>query len=192
MPIVKTHAFSEFADLFFWDFKRMDNVNYNFQILEMLSRLKKEKNNSPLFNKSIVLQLISIIECILYDLIRRIAEHSHERIPFLDPEAITHTKSKTLDEFNAIISHIKKHNYLDVPKDGKLYVELESLRILRNRIHIQNHPKKLDKDECNIWTEANIVLAGRVLRDVVDVLISKYPRPGRTLVSISGFPNPWK
>src|SRR5258708_20379948 len=145
MPFIESRPFSEYADLFFWDFKRMDNVNYNFQILVMLCKSKKEKRNNQHFNKSILLQIVSIIECILYDLIRRIDEHSHEKIPFLDPTAISQTKSKVLDEFNAIISHIKKHNYLDMPKGGKLYDELEILRLLRNRIHIQNHPNKLDR-----------------------------------------------
>ena len=57
--------FSDFTNQFFWDFKRMDNVNYNFEIIETLYTAKKATGNDGRFNKPIVVLIMGIIECVL-------------------------------------------------------------------------------------------------------------------------------
>ena len=70
-----TRDFADYTNIFFWDFKRIDNVNYNYEIVEKFYKVKKENNNSKYFNKPIILLLASIIECILYDFVKRVNEH---------------------------------------------------------------------------------------------------------------------
>ena len=58
--------------VFIWTFKHADNITYNFNILENLYLSKGKSNNSELFNKPITIIIVSIIECILVDLLDRV------------------------------------------------------------------------------------------------------------------------
>lgn len=179
--------FENYTDIFFWNFKRMDNVNYNFRIVEHLCCAKKT-SQILIFNKPIIVIIISIIECILYDFLRRINQHTQEIIPGLD---LNDTKTKVLDELSPILSHVKKHNYLQEKVGENLYDSLDQLRVLRNRIHIQNRSNQLDKDEHKIWTQKNLKLAGHCLERICKVLCINYPRPNKNSISFSNFPRPW-
>lgn len=77
----------------------MDNVNYNFQIIETLFKMKMNSDGNPQLNKPIILILAGIIECILYDFVRRVTEHRKELIPGLDNENIR-DGNWLKDEFN--------------------------------------------------------------------------------------------
>lgn len=70
--------FLEFTNNFFWDYKRMDNVNYNFDVLEKLYEAKKTLSNTRLMNKPIIVQIVSIIECCLYDFLTRIKQRTKD------------------------------------------------------------------------------------------------------------------
>lgn len=183
-------TFEDFSNIFFWNFKRMDNANYNFSIAETLFEIKN-KNHSLQLNKPITLLLVSIIECILYDFIQRIQGHVHEAIPNIDEKIINDTRNKTCEKFNVLIAHIEKHDLLDISNNPEIYSNLNSAQILRNRIHIQNQHKQLDKDETKIWTDANVLLISNLLENICRVFSSMYPRPKRELISISDFPKPW-
>lgn len=184
--------FSEYTNVFFWDFKRMDNVNYNFDVLKILCDAKKTAKNNALFNRPILLQLVAITECILYDFVRRVNEHRQEIIPNIDQVAIDDTRTKSLDEFEPVIAHIKKNNLLRMAVTDSIYDDLDNLRKIRNRVHIQDRHQQLDKNEYNIWVEGNIRLAGNVLERVIEVLCHVYPRPNRDFVSMVDFPRPWR
>lgn len=170
----------------------MDNANYNFQILETICKVKKEKSNNPYFNKPLTVLLIAIIECVLYDFVRRVTEYRQEAIPNLDPTAVDDTRSKTLDQLEPLIAHVKKNNLLRVSSGDSIYDDLDFLRKVRNRIHIQNYQQQLDRDEYKIWIDDNIKMAGRVLERICEVLCHVYPRPDREFVSIIDFPKPWQ
>ncbi len=183
--------FTNFTDMFFWDFKRMDNVNYNFKVVENLCKVKKE-DHLDIFNKPIIIILVSIIECILYDFLRRINQHTNEIIPGLDHKKINDTKNKIIDELSPIIAHIKKHNYLQEIKGEVLYDNLDELRKLRNRVHIQNRNNQLDRNEDKIWTNYSVQLAGNTLERICIVLCNSYSRPGKSPISFRNFPKPWQ
>lgn len=167
----------------------MDNVNYNFEIITTLFNLKSKHSISDL-NKPITLLLASIIECILYDFVRRVTEHRHELIPGLDEKIIDDTREKICDQFEPLIAHVRKHNLL--VSEPSFYEDLDYIRKLRNRIHIQNRQNQLDKDESKIWTNRNVLMASKSLEKICDVLCNSYPRPKRELISIDDFPRPWE
>lgn len=184
-------TFSDYTNVFFWNFKREDNTNYNFEILITLCKAKAV-NKYPLhFIKPIIVLVVSIIECILYDFARRVTEHSNELIPNLDQNVVNSTRSKPLDDLEALIAYVKKNNLLRVSEGDSLYDDLDYLRKIRNRIHIQNRYGQLNKDEVNVWTDSNLHLACRALERVCEVLSHVYPRPSRDFVSMTDFPKPW-
>lgn len=90
-----------------------------------------------------------------------------------------------------MITHLKKHNYLKELKQDALYKDLEQLSKLRNRVHIQDIKKGLDKDEYKIWTKNNLDLAIKIFERVCEVLSQCYPRPGKNLLPMTDFPRPW-
>jgi len=184
-------SFSDYTNVFFWDFKRMDNVNYNFQITELLCRVKKQNGNNPLFNKPIILLTVATIECILYDFIKRVTEYSAEEIPNLEEEAILDTRAKTIDQLEVLIAHARKNNLLRASPQDNLYDALTHLRKIRNRIHIQNEPQQLDRDEYRVFTDTALQKAGTCLERICEVLCHVYPRPNREFVSMADFPRPW-
>lgn len=186
-----SRPFSDYTNVFFWDFKKMDNVNYNFGIVEKLYTVKKQNGSNSFFNKPIIIAILSIIECILYDFVRRVNEHSNEKIPNLDDAFVANTKIKTLEHFEPLIVHIKKNNLLRISNKDSIYDELDHLRKVRNRIHIQNIQQQLDRDECNVFTEDNLKLAEKSLERICEILCHVYPRPDREFCSMSDFPRPW-
>lgn len=184
-------SFSDYSGVFFWDFKRMDNTNYNFEILETLCRVKKDNGDNSYFNKPIIITIVSIIECILYDFVRRVTEHRRELIPNLDQTAVDDTRGKILDQLEPLVAHIRKNNLLRASTGDSIYDDLDYLRRVRNRIHIQNYQQQLARDEHNIWTDSNIKMAGQTLERVCEVLCHVYPRPNADFVSITDFPRHW-
>jgi len=186
--------FSDFTGVFFWDFKRMDNVNYNFKILELLYKTKK-RDSSRLFNKPILVTLVSIIECALYDFVKRVDQHRGEVVPNLDKIAVIDSRRKTYtDQLETIIAYIKKHDLLRASEDENpdIYDILDFLRKIRNRLHIQNSQNFLDENEYKIWTEKNLHLGEKALERVCEVLCHVYPRPGSNFYSMSDFPRVWE
>ncbi len=185
-----SRSFSDYTNVFFWSFKRMDNVNYNFTIIEALFEAKKINGTPSHFNKPIIILMVSIIECILYDFIQRIYQHVHETIPNLEVEAVSDTRSKKLDQLEVLIAHARKNNLLRSVNED-IYNVLDYLRKVRNRIHIHNAQQQLDDDEYKIFTGINLEMACQMLIKVCEVLCHVYPRPNREFVSMVDFPKPW-
>jgi hypothetical protein len=99
--------------------------------------------------------------------------------------------SNITDELKRIIPRIKSQNLLCVSDNGTLYKDLEYLRNIRNRVHIQNRYRTLDKDELNVFTEKNLKKAEQCLEEVCEVLCNVYPRWNRDPLPIKDFPRPW-
>lgn len=184
------NSFEDYTAQFFWDFKRMDNVNYNFRIVELLYTEKK-KNDNPLFIKPIIIILISIIECMLYDFIIRIQTHSADKIPNLEQNIIDDIKAKEIDQFEVIIAQVKKQNLLRASPNSNIYSDLDLLRKIRNRVHIQNTQQQLNRDDYNVFTKENLQLAEKSLERVCEVLCNVYPRWGKQPLLMADFPRPW-
>jgi len=187
-----SRLFSEFTGQFFWNFKRMDNVNYNFEILEVLYAAKRASNNDPRFNKPITIIIMSIVECTLHDFISRINQHSSDSFPNITQTIIFYFRGfPETDELKFLIPRIQLKNLLRVPPTDSIYEDLEHLREIRNRVHIQNKYSAEPADEYRVFTETELVRAQQCLEKVYDALCNVYPRWQKQPIPISDFPRPW-
>lgn len=188
--------FSEkLTNTFIWTFKKGDNIIYNVDILWALYEAKKHYiGNKNLYNKPITIIIVSIIECILEDFVRRIQDHSSDPLPNITPEIVEDfkwerrggkTEIKRLEKFCHYIDMSKKHKIFGLDKE--IYKTLDSLRNIRNAMHIQ----KSEINEYEIFTNENLKNAEGVLEKIVEAMVLKYPRWGKEQ-SIDDIPYPWK
>lgn len=184
--------FSDFTSNFFWDFKRMDNVDYNFEIVEILYAAKKQNNNDKHFNKPILILLMAIIECTLYDFILRINQHRSDSFPNITWRAISYFRDAgSTDVLKRLIPQIKSQNLMRVSENDSLYDDLEYLRKVRNRIHIQNKYNLLGRNEYGVFSDPTLEKAQGCLEKIYDALCNVYPRWQNQPISMSDFPRPW-
>ena len=184
--------FHEYTEQFFWSFKMMDNVNYNFQIIEALYLAKKQNGNNMLFNKPITILIMAIIECMLYDFIVRIHTYSNDPFPNITQSIVSYLRGiNQTDQLKIIIPRIKSQNLLRASAGDSIYDDLEHLRNVRNRLHIQNKYNMLHKDEHRVFTQDNLKTAEQCLEKVCNVLCNVYPRWKRSPMSMNEFPRPW-
>jgi hypothetical protein len=184
-------SFKDYTGQFFWNFKRMDNVNYNFRILEILYSARKQNKNNALLIKPIIIIIISIMECMLYDFIERIQGHTADRIPNLAESIISYIRGKKIDDFEKIIRQIEKQNLLRASISDTIYSDLDLLRKIRNRVHIQDKEHQLDKDDYSVFNEENLHLAERTFERLCEILCNTYPRWNKQPLPMSDFPRPW-
>ena len=187
-----TRPFSDYTDQFFWNFKRMDNVNYNFEIVQILYIAKTQNGNDRRFNKPIILQLMAIIECMLYDFFDRTRTFTNDPFPNITAQTIIDLRTmRETDQLKDLLPPLVAQNVLAVPTGSTLYADLEHLRIVRNRMHIQNRYNALFPDEVNVFTNAELALAEQCFEKVCDALCNVYPRWNKQPLSMADFPRSW-
>ena len=187
-----SRLFSEYTQQFFWDFKRRDNINYNFEIVQLLYVAKQNAGDNTKLNKPIIILLVAIIECMLYDFIIRINFHKTDSFPNITNVIIAYFRNiKTRDELRYIIPHLQTHNLLRVPVGDSTYIDLEHLRHVRNRVHIQNRNDVLNRDEYNVFTNSELQKAEKCFERVCEILCNVYPRWGNSPIPMTDFPRPW-
>ena len=141
------------ASNFFGSFKIGDNINYNLVILRQLYKclndLKKEEKN--LLYKPITIIIVSIIEALLYDFIEiRIKTHTREGVGKLHTKTLEAIRKSKFDNMSKYIDCVEKYKLL---RFKKIYTNLDDLRKLRNRVHIQNTKKDFEVNEDEVWYE---------------------------------------
>lgn len=170
----------------------MDNVNYNFKIVELLYKAKQQNGNDPHFNKPIILILMAIVECMMYDLIKRITQHRNDPFPNMDFSIVSFFRvTPETDFFEKLINRFQSQNLFRVLPGDSLYDDLEQLRKVRNRLHIQNRRNLLDKDEYNVFTSIELSRAERSFERVCEILCNTYPRWNKQPLPMTAFPKPW-
>lgn len=177
---------------FIGQFKTGDNINYN---LSCLHELYEAQRNSPahkknLFCKPITLLLISIVEALLHDLFFRIVNYTNEGIKNVAAETLKKIRKKKIDQLETYIASAKKYNLLDAIGTA-LYQQLDSLRKLRNRIHIQNTKQYHPLDENRAFTMMQQRIAEEVLEKILRFSSEKYQRPGHAKGFVEDFELPW-
>jgi hypothetical protein len=183
------------TNTFVWTFKKGDNIIYNFEILWALYEAKKHYiGDKTLYNKPIIITLISIIECILDDFVRRIQGRGSDPLPNITTQIIDDFKYKIkgqrieikkLKKFSHYVYIIKKHNIFG--SNIKFYETLDFLRNVRNKVHIQESKE----DEYKIFTDHNLRLSEIALERIIKFMVLKYPRWGKE-ETIDNIPYPWK
>lgn len=185
---------NKITGVFIWDFKKGDNIIYNFEILKALYEAKKHyKGNKILYNKPITIIIISIIECILDDFVNRIKRRWQDSLPNITPDVIDDFKYikkglsleiKKLEKFTHYIDIVKKHNIFG--ENENFYEALSLLRDVRNKVHIQDSKE----NESKFFTERNLKLSEKVLERMIKYMIEIYPRWGKK-EDASDIPYPW-
>lgn len=180
-----------YSCVFFWDFKRMDNVNYNFEIINLLSICASMQPEPKYLYKPIYILISAIIECTLYDHLCRIYERRKEHFPNLDEEDIAGIRQGNFpSRLSKIIKKIRRHAVFGSDTDA-ICLEIDKISIIRNRVHIQNESMTIPLDEKYIWTSENLKACGSLLKKIYIKLCIDYPRPDRAIPELTDFPEPW-
>lgn len=176
---------------FIGDFKLGDNINHNLKILALLYEqyAKGDDAQKLLLCKPITLLLVSIIDAILYDLHWRIRTFTKEGVRNVLKSSIVYIRSlKKMDTLEKYIASAKKNGLLG-PTNDQLYADLDTLRRLRNRIHIQNTKKDFEPDEINAFSTVRKLLAEKAIEKTLKVMAEKYARETNF---VDDFTLPWE
>lgn len=174
---------------FMWSFKKGDNIIYNLEIIWELYGAKNRATRKNMYNKPIIVGLVSIIECILEDFSNRIVGHVRDAVPNISQSDIAAFRTRKYDKLEHYIAASKRFGLFGV--DNDFYDSLDELRKARNRVHIQNSGNQLAKDEFDVFTDELLLSAQNAFKVVLSNMIVKFPRNGRTIPPGS-VPLPWR
>jgi hypothetical protein len=176
---------------FMWSFKKGDNIIYNLEVIWELygARNSAGATNKAMYNKPIIVGLMSIIECILDDFANRIVGHVHDPIPNMPQADIAAFRTRKYDKLEHYIAASRRFHLFGT--DNSFYDSLNELRKARNRVHIQNSSNQLASDEFNVFTNELLLKAQQAFRVVLSNMIVKFTRNGRT-VPAGSVPLPWR
>ena len=177
---------------FVGDFKTGDNINYNLMCLRALYKAQNSVTPAETshFCKPIISTMAFIVEALLHDLFFRIQNHTKEGVQHIAEKVMKKVQSKTLDQLETYIASAKKHNLLS--DDGTdLYDDLDELRKVRNRVHIQNIKKEPPRDEGDIFTFKRQKSTEELLEKILKHFSNKYKRPEDIQGFVKDFELPW-
>lgn len=187
--------FNDYSAMIFWNFKRMDNVNYNFEIINSLinSACKCTHNKSHHY-KPIFILMMSIIECVLYDFLCRVQEHRYEGVNLGEKEILKIQDIELPKKLKNYTDICHSHNLLSSDDNKKIYQDIFKFIEIRNRMHIQNQKNHAPADEYQIWTINLIKSCGDLIKQLFLHLCANLPRPEQFHNSpdLAKFPEPWK
>lgn len=179
---------------FMGDFKNGDNINYNLSITTSFYNYYAAATDpiaKNLLHKPIIVSLVSITEAILHDLIVfRPRNHTTEGIQGMMLSTSVYLRGLSGDMLNFYVQQAKKHDLLNDPS-SQIYSDLDALRIIRNRVHIQNAKKVPPQNEVDVFTVANKDLAEKTLETIVKFCASNYSRPASVGSYVTAFSFPW-
>jgi len=159
---------------FIGDFKVGDNLVFNTDLLRKIM----EENETSTLNKMIVLQLGSIVEAALSQIIYRAQNYTKEGVPNIPESVRLQIESEEVDTFYKIIEAMKTYKILDSLGED-IYEQLNRLRKYRNKIHIQKDLKieGASRDDRAAFSDEvrNWALALNI--KIMKFLSEKMPRP---------------
>ena len=173
-------------------FKIGDNINYNLRVLKLLYNIESQEDAKKiLLYKPIIITIASICEAVLYDFHVRIRSNTVEGVQNIAQEVISRIRGKKIDEFGKYIASAKKNDFFD-SSHSSLYDELDKLRKLRNRIHIQNTKNYFEPDEWKAFNVDRKIMAEKVLERILKHMHEKYKRPASVTGYVDDFELPWE
>jgi|GEM_PF-2161672 len=192
--MIPSTDFEKYADIFFWDYTRKDNVVYNFKCLETLCILNISSDLKRYVCKPIIILLASILECVFFDFLTRTQGHTKEKIPNVSAEDVASIKNTELPRSFLNFSELmKKYEFLG-EENLSIYSELRNLVNVRNRIHIQNLKKNEPIHEDNLWDISLVKHFGKLFKEIFLHICKNYPRAqawGKPYEVLPDFPEPW-
>lgn len=183
--------FQDYTKVFFWSYSRMDNVNYNFDVLTALAEASRNAPLPHLFYKPMFILMTSIIECTIYDFLKKVHQHKHEKVPHIDEEDVMHLQNiKLPNKLYNFTSICRKYELLG--SGHEIYDSIHEMVEIRNRIHIQNE-RGIPREE-DLWDLPLIQACGDLFLRIFTIMCMTYPRPGSYHKSppMKNFPRPWE
>jgi hypothetical protein len=177
---------------FIGDFKLGDNINHNLRILAYLYQRQFDPidHDSHLLRKPVIVIIGSVCEAVLYDLHLRMKTYTNEGVRGIKASVLHYVRGKKLDKFDQYITSAKKHSLLG-PSTDPIYAELDDLRKLRNRIHIQNEKSHFERDESRAFSSNRQKAAEKALEKLVKAISANHPRPLHASSFVDDFEFPW-
>ena len=173
---------------FFGDFKIGDNINYNLEVLNILYEAYSRLSDGYKLIKPIVIFNTAIIEAILYDFIEnRIRNKSYGDPIFL--EITPQLPNKKADKFKYLIEKSQDYDFF-LMEDKAFYNDMDFLRKMRNRIHIQNGRFEEPRKEQEIYHEGLKILSEKILEKVIKTMTFHYERE-KKYNYVKDFELPW-
>ncbi|MEI6327016.1 MAG: hypothetical protein WCO78_02745 [Candidatus Roizmanbacteria bacterium] len=151
---------------------------------------KTDTKNKYFLNKPIIIEIVSIIEAILYDFHMRINKNTGEGVHNISISDRDDIRSKKLDDFDKYITSTRKHALFG--QNMLFYEKLHYLRKIRNRIHTQNSENMKPYDDRKVFSTQNKIFAEGCLEKVAKVMSKKYARPNYVNGYVPKMTFPWK
>ncbi len=164
--------------VFIGSFKIGDNISHNLDSLNLIYKYYEdaEENEKSLLIKPIVTQIAFIIEAILYDFRGRVKGHTREKSVKIPSSLISVFQNKPNDQFNFYIEQSRKYNLFDA-KTTEICDRLDNLRLLRNRVHIQNKENHQPRDEKDAFNQKAKNEGEFLLKYIMNYMAENHPRP---------------
>ena len=174
---------------FIVNFKTGDNICCNLATLTLLYKYYEAEDDGGknLLCKPIVLILAAVCEAVLHDFFFRARVFKKEGIQNVAEKLLKFIMTTRFDEFQAYIKFAKMNKLLG-KSDDSIYNDLDNLRELRNRVHIQNDSPG-PRDEIEAFTPEEKVKAECVSERLLRIMERDYNRCGDQFVD--DFVLPW-
>ncbi|QRM38745.1 hypothetical protein F3X89_13370 [Rhizobium rhizogenes] len=163
---------AEIPSNFIGDFKVGDNLVYNADVLRSVC----EHNGDGSLNKLVVVQVGSILEAALGQIIYRAQNFNREGVPNIAEADRQEIEGKKVDKLNNIIDVMRKYELLNA-LGGSIYDELHMLRKFRNKVHIQDDNADVPRDEEMAFTASRCAWSLDLCTTVLAFLSQQFPRP---------------
>ncbi len=177
---------------FIGEFKLGDNINHNLRTLAYLYHHQANPHDTDawLLRKPIIIILGSICEAILHDLHMRMQTYTTEGVRGVAISVLSYVRGKKIDKFEHYISSAKKHSLLGPPTEP-IYGNLDQLRKLRNRIHIQNDKNHFEPNESQAFSGDRQISAEQTLEKLIKTISTNHARPASATGHVNDFQLPW-
>lgn len=175
---------------FIGDFKLGDNVAHSLNVVRTLWILREEANlaRKRHLQKPMIILNVAIIEALLYDFHKRAKWFTREGVSGMSANVINYIRAKQIDKLETLIVSCRKHDLFDEP-GSTFYDDLDLLRRMRNRVHLQNEKNDLEPNDADAFSAERLALSERAVEFVMMTLETKHPRPGNTYTQ--PFHLPW-
>ena len=177
---------------FIGDFKLGDNINHNLRILAYLYQRQADPTDTDawLLRKPIIVLIGSICEAVLHDLHLRMKLYTVEGVRGIASSVLAHVRGKKIDKFGAYIVSAKKHSLLGAPTED-IYDDLDQIRKLRNRVHIQNEKNHFEPNDSQAFSANRQLSAEKTLEKLIKLISENHPRPAHAGGHVADFDLPW-
>lgn len=146
--------------------------------------------DSWVLRKPIILIIGGIAEAILHDLHQRMKLHTVEGVRGIRISILSYVRGKQIDKFEQYIASARKHTLLG-PSTDPIYENLDNLRKLRNRVHIQNEKNHFEADDSQAFSLDRQRSAEKTVEKLVKTISANHPRDLHAQGFVSDFEFPW-